>query len=109
MKGIVMATLEYCGKRIHFPQSEPIHLDGEADAYADETHQAAFDRLEYVAHQCGYLVSQSVVNGLPVVRVYAGHREFVLTWNHDGWLAKIEYRAARADATTPYKLMWKAV
>ena len=108
MKGIVMATIDYCGKSIHFPTSSPIHLDGEADAYADETHQAAFDRLEYVAHQCCYIVSSGTTNALQTVRVYAGHREFLLTWNSGDWLARVEYRPARADATTPYKMLWKA-
>jgi hypothetical protein len=106
---MTVTTIDYCGKRICIPTSEPIHMDGEADAYADESHAAAFDRLEYVAHQCGYLVSSGTANGLPTVRVYAGYREFLLTWNHDGWLRTVEYRSARADASDPYKLLWKAV
>ena len=104
-----MTTIDYCGKRIYFPSSSPINLDGEASAYPDECHDNAFDRLEYVSHECGYLVSKGVANGLPIIRVYAGHREFVLTWNPDGWLSTIKYRSARADATAPYKMLWKAI
>lgn len=40
------------------PEGDPIHLAGEADAYAGESCENAYRRLFYVGCQCGFMVSR---------------------------------------------------
>lgn len=80
---------------ITFPDTPPINLDGEADAYAGETFEAACKRLFYVACQCGYLISQGKTEAGPHITVYTHQYAFRLVYaSKAGPLASV-YREAK--------------
>lgn len=89
------------GTDIVLPQSEPIHLQGEADAYADESRDNAYARLFNAACQCGFMVQKDKPQS---IIVWQESRVFRLCYGRDGSrLTAVWWRSAHDDKA-PWRL-----
>lgn len=86
------------GGMFNLPHSEPIHLEGEADAYAGETFENAYHRLHDAGCQCGFIVDRETNEHGHFVYVYQTTRAFRLTFSHMSMkLVRVESRHFEAD------------
>lgn len=74
---------ETTGGTFVWPTGEPINMIGEADAYAGETYENAFQRLHYCGCQCGFMVDQVARDDGLWVTVYNGPRPFRLRFENE--------------------------
>lgn len=76
-----------------FPDTKPINLAGEADAYPGESSVNAYRRLFYVACQCGYMAQREARADGTRVYVWAHGRLFRLDFDqHTDKLCEVLFK-----------------
>jgi len=80
-----------------------IHLEGEADAYTDETYEAAYARLYRYGCDCGWLTSKGGAFGEETITVYHTHKTFTIHYR-SGYLTRITYTYGEAGEV---RTLWK--